>query len=454
MFLQLSVWAHRNQEIVGDKWSINMSAFIPISQLFESPPEDTVHIRGWVYRIRDSGSIVFANVRDSTGVVQVTIKKGNVPDEEFETALSASVESSVVIDGQVAEDDRAPGGIEVRATLFRVVGGAETFPITEYQSEELLLDNRHLWIRSREQNAVMRVKSTVLKGAREWLEENEFTEVTPPIFTTNACEGGTTLFDVDYFEEEAYLSQSAQMYLEAICYSLGNVYSLTPSFRAEKSRTPRHLTEYWHMELEEAWVGNEENMVIQEELVTAMVNEVLDERRTELEIIDRDPATLEEISTPFDRMRYAEAIDELQSRGYEIEYGEALGTREERELTAGEETPLFITHFPKGCKLFYMKEDPSDPRLYLCSDLLAPEGYGELIGGSQREDDLQLLVERMEEEKVPMEPYTWYIDLRRYGSIPHSGFGLGIERVVRWVCGLDHIRDAIPFPRTVNRVYP
>ncbi len=431
-----------------------MSTLVPISKLFESLPEETVCIRGWIYRIRDSGSIAFANVRDSTGIVQVTIKKGNVSDEEFEGALSASVESSVRIEGEVAQDERAPGGIEVRATSFNVVGEAEVFPITEYQSEELLLDHRHLWIRSREQNAVMRIKGTLLKGAREWLAENEFTEVTPPIFTTNACEGGTTLFDVDYFGEQAYLSQSAQMYLEAICYSLGNVYSLTPSFRAEKSRTPRHLTEYWHMELEEAWLGNEENIVIQEELVRAMVDAVLEGRQSELEILERDTAPLEEVATPFNRMRYSEAIEELQSRGYNIEYGEALGTKEERALTADEVSPLFITHFPKECKPFYMKEDPSDTSLYLCSDLLAPEGYGELIGGSQREDDLQLLVSRMEEEGVPMDPYAWYIDLRRYGTVPHSGFGLGIERAVRWVCGLNHIRDAIPFPRTVNRVYP
>jgi asparaginyl-tRNA synthetase len=354
----------------------------------------------------------------------------------------------------VHEDKRAPGGFEIRANGFKIVGTAVPFPITEYQSEELLLDNRHLWIRSREQNAVMKIKATAMEGARDWLRKNDFIEVTPPIFTTNACEGGVTLFKLDYFGREAYLSQSAQMYLEALIFALERVYSLTPSFRAEKSRTPRHLTEYWHLELEEAWVENEGNMEIQEQLTTAMVKRVLDDRKEELELLKRDIDPLRSVIPPFKRMRYSQVIDQLKSQGFEIEYGSDLGAAEERAVTASETVPVFVTNFSKECKAFYMKEDPEDSKTYKCADLLAPEGYGEIIGGSERETDLNLLVERLEAQGIPMESYQWYLDLRRYGSVPHSGFGLGLERVVRWICGFEHIRDVIPFPRTVARTYP
>jgi len=431
-----------------------MTAPITIAELFQSKVQDEVTVRGWVYRTRSSGKIVFCMIRDATGIIQVTVKSGNLPDEEFERALAASVEASVVVKGLPQIDDRAPGGKELRASGFQVVSEAAPFPITEYQSEELLLDNRHLWVRSREQNAIMRVKATVLEGAREWLRRNGFVEVTPPLLTTNACEGGTTLFELDYFGRPAYLSQSAQMYLEALCFSLEKVYSLTPSFRAEKSRTPRHLAEYWHLELEEAWVDNEGNMEIQEELVTAMVEKVIQDRWEELSLLGREITLLEEVAPPFPRITYHQAIDRLASAGVDIRCGEDFGTHEERELTREETLPLFVTHFPKGCKAFYMKEDPNDPSVYRCDDLLAPEGYGEIIGGSERETDLGLLLERMKAERIPMEPYEWYLDLRRYGSVPHSGFGLGLERMVRWICGLEHIRDAIPFPRTVTRIYP
>lgn len=432
-----------------------MKSPVRIREILASPVVgEEVTVRGWVYRTRSSGSIVFSVIRDASGIIQVTVKRGNLPDSDFESAVSASIESSVIVTGDVHEDKRAPGGHEIRARSFRVVGTSAPFPITEYQSEELLLDNRHLWIRSREQNAVMRVKATAIEGARGWLKENDFVEVTPPIFTTNACEGGVTLFKLDYFGREAYLSQSAQMYLEALIFALERVYSLTPSFRAEKSRTPRHLTEYWHLELEEAWVENEGNMEIQEQLVTAMVGKVLSERREELQLLKRDLEPLKSVVPPFKRMRYTRVIDQLKSQGFEIAYGCDLGAPEERAVTAGETAPLFVTNFPKECKAFYMKEDPSDPSTYKCADLLAPEGYGEIIGGSERETDLNLLVERLEAQGIPMEPYQWYLDLRRYGSVPHSGFGLGLERVVRWICGFEHIRDVIPFPRTVARTYP
>ncbi|HEY3421073.1 MAG TPA: asparagine--tRNA ligase [Methanomassiliicoccales archaeon] len=432
-----------------------MSSPVPIKQLLDSPVVGAeTAVRGWIYRTRSSGKIVFAVVRDSTGIIQVTVKKGALPDGDFDQSVASAIESSVTVQGTLAEDKRAPGGYEIRATGFTLVGPSQPFPITEYQSEELLLDNRHLWIRSREQNAVMKIKSSAMKGAREWLDEQGFTEVTPPIFTQNACEGGVTLFKLKYFDREAYLSQSAQMYLEALIYSLERVYSITPSFRAEKSRTTRHLTEYWHLELEEAWTDNAGNMKIQEELVSAMIAKIVDERRDELKLVGRDVDQLKLIVPPFNRVTYAQTIERLKQKDFSIEWGQDLGAPEERAVTADESLPTFITNFPKECKAFYMKEDPDDPRTYKCADLLAPEGYGEIIGGSERETDLTKILERLESQCVPVDSYQWYLDLRKYGSVPHSGFGLGVERIVRWVCKLEHIRDAIPFPRTVSRVYP
>ena len=344
--------------------------FIPVSGVFEAPLESEVSLHGWIYRHRSSGAIVFAVLRDSSGIVQVTVKKGNVPDEQLDAAKAVPMEASVQIRGRVFEDKRAPGGREVRASCFRVIGPADAYPITEYQSEELLLDNRHLWIRSREQTAVMKIKASVMAGAREWLRGQDFTEVTPPILTQNACEGGTTLFKLKYFDRDAYLSQSAQMYLEALIFSLEKVYSITPSFRAERSRTSRHLAEYWHLELEEAWVDNRGNMDIQEGLVTAMVEAALKERKEELLLLRKDLAPLYEIKPPFKRMRYEEAIQRLRGQGFEIEWGCDLGAVEERALTAEEAVPVFVTNYPKECKAFYMKEDDEDPRTYACADLL------------------------------------------------------------------------------------
>lgn len=429
-------------------------SFLPIGKLFTAPSDQEVEARGWIYRARSSGAIVFLVLRDSTGIIQVTVKKGNLPDAEFEAAHGITIESSVLVRGKLFDDKRAPGGKEMRASSFTVVGPAQTYPITQYQSEELLLDHRHLWIRSREQTAVMKVKAAAMAGARDWLKENLFTEVTPPILTTNACEGGTTLFKLKYFDRDAYLSQSAQMYLESLIFSLERVYSITPSFRAEKSRTTRHLTEYWHLELEEAWVDYKGNMDIQEQMVTAMVESVLKNAKDELLLVRKDIEPLNAIKPPFKRMTYSQAIDKLRGQNYEISWGCDLGAPEERALTAEETVPVFVTNYPKECKAFYMKEDEEDPRTYACADLLAPAGFGEIIGGSERETDLAKLISRMEAQEIAMGPYEWYLDLRRYGSVPHSGFGLGVERVVKFVCGLEHIRDAIPYPRTVSRVYP
>jgi asparaginyl-tRNA synthetase len=411
-------------------------------------------IRGWVYRTRSSGGIVFAVIRDVTGIMQVTVKKGAVPQEDFDSAMKAGIESSVAVEGEVAEDKRAPGGFELRASGFKVVGYSEAFPITEYQSTELLLDLRHLWIRSREQTAVARVKAAMLRGAREWFHDNDYVEVTPPIVTGVAPEDSTTLFQIKFFDRIAFLSQSAQFYLESLIFSLEKVYSLTPSFRAEKSRTPRHLAEYWHMEMEAAWVENEGNMEVQEQLLTAMLHNAVAECSDELKLLKRDPAKFKKIEPPFDRMSYGEAVDCLQKKGHQMSWGSDLGAVEERTLTLERELPVFIVNYPKELKPFYMKENPADPRTYKNSDLLAPEGYGEIIGGSERETDNARMIEWLEEKGESLDNYKWYLDLRKYGSVPHSGFGMGIERVVTWVCGLEHIRDAIPYPRTVARVYP
>ena len=413
-----------------------------------------VEVRGWIYRTRSSGGIVFAVLRDATGIVQVTVKKGSVPDDQFEAAAKAGIESSVIIAGNVAEDKRAPGGFEIRASKFQVVGYSEAFPITEYQSTELLLDLRHLWIRSREQTAVSRIKASLLRGAREWFHENDYVEVTPPIITGVAPEGSTTLFQVKYYDRIAYLSQSAQFYLESLIYSLERVWALTPSFRAEKSRTPRHLSEYWHMEMEAAWMDNEGNMKVQEELVTAMVRNALKECLDDFKLLKREVSPLKKIEPPFERMKYEEAMEYLQKKGHDVSWGSDLGAVEERTLTIDREIPMFVINYPKELKPFYMKENPDDPRTYKNSDLLAPEGFGEIVGGSERETDNALLLERLREKGEDMDSYEWYLDLRKYGSVPHSGFGLGMERIVTWVCKLDHIRDSIPYPRTVARVYP
>jgi len=427
--------------------------FTPIKDILAGKYEDQeVNVRGWIYRTRSSGKIAFITVRDSSGIIQITVAKNDVEEKDFEAAKKALIESSVAVNGVIAKDERAPGGYEIRAKKFELVGKADKFPITEHQSEELLLDNRHLWIRSRELMNVMKIKASLLKYCREWFNENNFYEVTPPTITPNACEGGTTLFEFNYFDKKAYLSQSAQLYLEALIYSLERVWSLTPSFRAEKSKTRRHLAEYWHLEAEEAWIGNEENMSIQEELISHVCQKLAKEDKDELVFFKRETRTLKNIEPPFERIKYEKAVEILKNKGFDFKYGMDFGVKEETALCSDIEKPVFITNFPKTVKPFYMKE--ADELTYLCADLLAPEGYGEIIGGSERETDYNKLVERMKEQNMNMKDYEWYLDLRKYGSVPHSGFGLGVERIIRWLCKLEHIRDAVPFPRTINRVYP
>ena len=329
------------------------------------------------------------------------------------------------------------------------------FPIRGKEDIEFLLDHRHLWLRSRTMTAILKIKHTVLEALREWLLSNGWWEVTPPILTGSAVEGGATLFEVKYFDKKAYLSQSAQLYLEVLIYSLGKVWSLTPSFRAEKSRTRRHLSEYWHLEIEGAWHDMEDTMKVAEELISYSVKKVIEERSDELAFLGRDIDKIKpSLRTPYPRITYDEAIERLKNKGFHIEWGEDLGADEERVLTQEFDKPFFVTHFPKKIKAFYMKTDPEREDVVLGYDLLAPEGYGEIIGGSVRENNYEKLLERIEEEDLRPEDYSWYLDLRKYGTVPHSGFGLGVERLVMWIAGLDHIRDAIPFPRWRGRIYP
>ncbi len=415
----------------------------------------TVWLRGWVHRKRNLGSKIFIVLRDSSGIIQCLVSKDRVDEETWSEAEKITRESSFIVKGVIREDKRAPGGYELLVEKLRIVGLSDVFPIRGGEGVDYLLDNRHLWIRSTRLTSVMKIKHSVLKAAREYLESNGWWEVTPPILTSSAVEGGATLFEVKYFDRKAYLSQSAQLYLEALIFSLEKVWSLTPSFRAEKSRTRRHLAEYWHLELEAAWYNMHDMMKVAEELVAYIVERVLRERKLELEILKRDTKILEEsIHTPYPRITYDKAIEILKNKGMKIEWGDDLGADEERTLTMEFNKPFFVTHFPKQIKAFYMKLDPTRPDVVLGFDMLAPEGYGEIIGGSEREDDYEKLLKRIIEFGLNPDDYKWYLDLRKYGTVPHSGFGLGVERLVMWIAGLDHIRDATPFPRFRERIYP
>ncbi|MFH0970970.1 MAG: asparagine--tRNA ligase [Candidatus Micrarchaeota archaeon] len=429
--------------------------FSGIESLLEEEMEGkTASIRGWVYRKRNSGGMIFLIVRDATDIIQVAVKKDKVHEKDFAAADKALIESAVEVEGTVRKDARAINGFEMQATGFHVSHSAQAFPIAKDNSPEFLLDIRHLWVRSREITATMKVKATLLEGVREYFKQEGYCETTPPIIVSGAVEGGSTLFEMNYFGKKAYLSQSAQLYLEALIFSLGKVYAITPSFRAEKSRTLRHLAEYWHVEAEAAHVDLEGMLKIEEGLISHMCQKAAKERAKELKFLGRDPAEMKKIEAPFDRLRYDEAIGIIQKKNPAIKWGDDLGTEDERILTMDRKLPVFVTHYPKAIKAFYMKEDPEDPKVVMCNDCLAPEGFGEVIGGSQREDDVEKLIARLKEENADLSAYEWYLDLRRYGSVPHSGFGLGMERIVRWICKLEHIRDTIPFPRVMNRSYP
>ena len=414
----------------------------------------TLRLRGWVLRSRSSGGILFLVLRDRTGSVQVTGRRDVLGEPAFDAAEHTQVEGSLIVEGTVAEDRRAPGGREVRASAIRVVHAGEPFPIFTDQTEEFRLDKRHLVIRSQEHVATFRIKAEFLRACREFLDREEVLEMTPPVLSGNAAEGGAEAFRIDYFGRPGYLSQTAQLYLEALLFPHERVYALTPSFRAEKSRTPRHLTEYLHLEVELAWCDLEGLLAFIERMVESVVHTVAERRPGELELLGRPPAELLAVRAPFPRVTYAEAIDRLARLGFPVSFGSDLGTAEERALTLESASPLFVTHFPRELKAFYMLRTEADPKTVQAADLLAPEGYGEMVGASCRETDLDRLVARIREVGAPVEEYEWYLDLRRHGSVPHAGFGLGIERVLRWMLRREHIRETTPFPRTPARHTP
>ncbi|MFH0927388.1 MAG: asparagine--tRNA ligase [Candidatus Micrarchaeota archaeon] len=415
---------------------------------------EKVNLRGWVYRARHSAAMAFVVLRDSTGVIQCTIKKEAVDEKSFAASTEVYIESSCMLSGIPKKDERAPGGWEVQASEFHIIHKGEPFPIAKDQSVEFLLDTRHLWLRSQKLSKIFKLRHYTMNSLREFFDSRDFYELPPPIITKSACEGGSTLFQMDYFGTPAYLTQSGQMYAEVFSSALENVFVLAPSFRAEPSRTVRHLAEYWHLEPEMAFYNQKMNMELQEQMLQFVCQKVAKERPQLLQDVGRDPQDLLKIKAPFERIPYKKAIEKCQSLDLKIEYGQDLGADEEYELTKELKKPIFIHNHLKAFKAFYMREDPQEPETVLSNDLLAPQGHGEIIGGSERIWEEAELLARMNEQNLPIKDYQWYVDLRKYGSVPHAGFGLGIERLCKWMFNLDHIRDAIPFPRVINRVYP
>jgi asparaginyl-tRNA synthetase len=414
-----------------------------------------VEIDGWVYNIRSSGAILFLLVRDGTGIVQCIASKKELPPDAFLSAKNLTQESSLIVSGRVREDARAPGGVELDLGGIQIAQIAEEYPISlKEHGVAFLMENRHLWLRSSRQYAILRIRATIIKAMRDFMDDRGFLLVDAPILTPAAAEGTSTLFGVDYFGQPAYLSQSGQLYNEATCVAFGKTYCFGPAFRAEKSSTRRHLTELWMLEPEAAYFTFEDNLRLQEDLVGFIVEQVLEKRKPELEALERDVSKLESIQPPFPRLTYDQALEILQTEGQPLPWGDDFGAPHEQILSARYQKPLFVTHFPACCKAFYMQPDPQRPEVTLSADLLAPEGYGEIIGGSQRIHSLSLLEKRIQEYGYPPEIYRWYLDLRRYGSVPHSGFGMGVERTVAWLCHLEHIRESIPFPRMLERIYP
>jgi asparaginyl-tRNA synthetase len=412
-------------------------------------------IAGWVTHHRSSGKVQFITVRDGTGVVQVVLREDQVDEPSWSASRELAQETAVVIGGLVTADARAPGGVEMRGRRLTVVGRSVDYPISPKEHGiDFLMEHRHLWVRAPRQAAVLRLRARVIHAIRAFLDDHGFVLADPPIITPAAAEGTTTLFGLDYFGEPAYLSQSGQLYMEALAMALGRVYSFGPTFRAEKSKTRRHLTEFWMVEPEIAFCGFEENLWWQEQLVAAVVADVAAHCRPELELLGRSLEALEQVVPPFPRLSYDEALDRLRAAGFPLTWGEDFGAPEETYLSRLYNRPVFIHRFPAALKAFYMQPDPHRPEVVLAADLLAPEGYGEIVGGSQRIDDAALLERRLAEHGLSPQTYSWYLDLRRYGSVPHSGFGLGVERLVAWIGGLEHLRETIPFARTLTRVWP
>ncbi len=418
---------------------------------------EEVTLRGWLYNRRSSGKVHFLLVRDGTGVCQCVAGVNDLGAEAFAAADHLGQETSLAVTGIVREDKRAPGGRELTVKRIEVIAPATDYPITPKEhGVAFLLDQRHLWIRSSRQHAILRVRSEVASACRDFFAERGFVLFDAPILTPTSCEGATNLFEIDYFgERKAYLTQSGQLYAEAGALAFGKVYCFGPTFRAEKSKTRRHLTEFWMVEPEVAYFDLDDDMRLAEDFVAFIVARVLERRREELKTLERDLAPLERAAqTPYARITYDEAIERLRVKGFEVKWGDDLGGDEETALSNEFSTPVLVHRYPAACKPFYMKRDPARPELALCVDMLAPEGYGEIIGGGQREDDYETLRARIVEQQLPLEPFNWYLDLRRYGSVPHAGFGMGIERAVSWLCGIHHVREAAPFPRMMERLEP
>ena len=413
-------------------------------------------IKGWLHNRRSSGKIHFLVVRDGTGFLQVVMGKKDVDEATFLTADHLSQESAIIVTGTVRADERAAGGYELIASGLEVVNEAHDYPITPKEhGVDYLMDRRHLWIRAERQTAILRVRHEIINAVRDFFNDQGFILADTPIFTPAACEGTTTLFPVQYFENEtAYLTQSGQLYNEANAMALGKVYAFGPTFRAEKSKTRRHLTEFWMVEPEMAYADLNDVIALAEGLITSVVARVLDRRQKELKTLERNTSKLEAVKAPFPRLHYDEAAKILLDKGLPFVTGGDFGGTDETVLSEQFDRPVCVTHYPAAIKAFYMKPDPNEPDKALCVDVLAPEGYGEIIGGGQRLDDLDLLLQRIKEHELPQEAFEWYLDLRRYGSVPHGGFGMGIERCVSWICGLEHVRETIPYPRMLYRIYP
>ena len=415
-----------------------------------------ITLQGWLFNKRSSGKVRFVILRDGTGYLQCIFFKGNVSEEIFDAADKLGQESSIEVTGKVKEEPRAVGGFELDGTDLKVIQNSHDYPITpKDHGIEFLLDNRHLWLRSKKQVAIMQVRHRIIKAIRDFFDDRGFTLMDPPILTPNAVEGTSTLFETPYFDlGNAYLTQSGQLYAEAGAMALGKVYTFGPTFRAEKSKTRRHLTEFWMVEPEVAFANIDDNMDLAEEFLEYIVQTVLAEKEEELKILERDTSKLKNVKRPLPRITYDEAVDLLHKNGVEFEWGKDLGGNDETVVSNQFDKPVMVHRYPAEVKAFYMKRDPENNKLALALDVLAPEGYGEIVGGSQREDDLDELLKRIKEHNLPQDPFEWYLDLRRYGSVPHSGFGLGLERTVSWICGLDHLREAIPFPRMIYRNTP
>lgn len=411
-----------------------------------------ITLQGWMYNKRSSGKLHFLQLRDGTGEIQAVVFKGNVSDEVFEAADKITQESSVEVKGTVKKHDRSKIGYEIDATDVKVLSPSVDYPITPKEhGTHFLMEHRHLWLRSLRQNAILRIRHRIIKSVRDFFDNKDFTLVDAPIFTPNACEGTTNLFEVDYFDDKAYLTQSGQLYMEAAAMAMGKVYCFGPTFRAEKSKTRRHLTEFWMVEPEVAFIDIYEDMDLAEEFVEYIVQQVLEHNRADLEFLGRDISKLEKVTRPFPRISYDEAIEILHKKGNDTPWGEDFGGDEETLISEEFDKPVMIHHYPMKVKAFYMKQEGDKAA---CVDMIAPEGYGEIIGGGQREEDLNKILEKIKEQGLNPEVFDWYLDLRKYGSVKHAGFGLGIERTVSWICGVPHVRETIPFPRLMDRIKP